>query len=271
MSLKLSLRQARSISKADIDISRVNVVGGVNSSGKSTVSKLLYAYLKSEIDDESIDYLMDSEDLSDLKDSDIDFTTDFVPEDVFYIDNLSVLDLKDLDILRVDHIVHIKEALEDDGDAESSEILSKINAIIGCDCLEAQDPSAGIKEIGIIQILLQNGRLKENSFLIIDEPEASLHPQWEIRLAEILVMLAKVSNIHIYLNSHSAMFIEAISLYAQYYGLLNDTRFYLTRKVTDGKYDFDRINPKNMGEVYENLTEPYDELDRLKAKIIFKG
>ena len=262
----LELHDIRSINNADMDISKINVVGGVNGSGKSTLSKLLYCQLKSETEDESLDYLMDSEDLSDLKDEDIKFESDFAPSEIFYIDNISVLDLKDLDILRVDHIIHIKEALEEDAKANSSEMLSRVQRIIKTDELN----SSGIKEIGIIQLLLQNHRLKENSFLIIDEPESSLHPEWEIKYAEILVLLAKELNIHIYLNSHSAMFIEAISLYSQYYDLLKETNFYLTEKQDNGKYNFKRINPKNMGEVYENLTRPYDELDKLKAKILFK-
>ena len=261
----LKLKDVRSINLADINIAKINVVGGVNGSGKSTISKLLYCYLKSEKDDESFDFLMDSEDLQDIKDSKITFESDFIPSDIFYIDNLSILDLKDLEIFRVDHIIHIKEALEDKG-SNSSEILYKIREIIKTDSLY----SAGIKEIGIIQILLQNNKLKENSFLIIDEPESSLHPEWEIKYAEILVLLAKELNIHIYLNSHSPMFIEAISLYSQYYDLLRDTNFYLTQKQSNGKYNFKKISPKNMGEVYENLTRPYDELDKLKAKILFK-
>ena len=261
----LEMHDIRSINNADMDISKINVVGGVNGSGKSTLSKLLYCHLKSESEDESLDYLMDSECLSDLKDVDIKFESDFTPSEIFYIDNISVLDLKDLDILRVDHIIHIKEALEEDTKVNSSEMLSRVQRIIKTDELN----SSGIKEIGIIQILLQNNRLKENSFLIIDEPEANLHPEWEIKFAEILVLLAKDMDIHIYLNSHSPMFIEAISLYSQYYGLLDETRFYLTQKADD-KYDFIKIDPKSMGMVYENLTKPYDELDRLKAKILFK-
>lgn len=264
--LYLKINKTRSINKADLTISKINVVGGVNGSGKSTVSKLLYCHLKSEIDDESLEYLMDSEDLSDLKGTEIIFKMEFVPSEVFYIDNLSILDIKDLDILRVDHIIHIKEALEEDAKVNSSEMLSRIQEIIKADELN----SSGVKEIGIIQLLLQNGKLKEDSFLIIDEPESSLHPEWEIKYAEILVLLAKELHIHIYLNSHSAMFIEAISLYSQYYGMLNETNFYLTEMQANGKYDFKRINPKNMGEVYENLTRPYDELDKLKAKILFK-
>ena len=45
----------------------------------------------------------------DINDSNISFQCDFTPSEIFYIDNISVLDLKDLEILRIDHIIHIKE------------------------------------------------------------------------------------------------------------------------------------------------------------------
>lgn len=268
--MNLKLNNIGPINQADIDISKINVVGGVNSSGKSLVSKILYSYLKSQKDDESLDFLMGSEGISNLKNSDISFENVFKPAEIFYIESISMLDLKDLDILRIDHINSIKEALESDennANPKIDEILSKIQNIIKNDSSTVD--SAGIKEISIIQTLLQNNKLKENSFLIIDEPEANLHPSWQIKYAEILVLLAKDLNIHIYLNSHSPMFIEAISLYAQYYDLLDETNFYLTQDIDD-KYDFRKINPKSLGLVYENLTKPYDELDRLKAKILFK-
>lgn len=264
--MKIKLNDVGSINNADINISKINVVGGVNSSGKSIVSKLLYCYLKSQKDDESLDFLMDSEGLSNLKDSDISFEADLNPSEVFYIDNISILDLKDLDILRVDHIIHIKEALENEN---TSTKTTEIQKILKNDCTNLS--AAGIKQIGIIEILLQNNSLKKNSFLIIDEPESNLHPQWQIKFAQILTLLVKQLNIYIYLNSHSPMFIEAISLYSQYYDLLDETSFYLTQKQVNNKYNFKKINPKNMGEVYENLTKPYDELDKIKAEILFKG
>ncbi|WP_067042007.1 AAA family ATPase [Methanobrevibacter sp. YE315] len=267
--MKLKINDVGPISNADIDISKINVIGGVNSSGKSTISKLLYCYFKSQNDDESFEYLMDSEGLSEINDNNVTFEGNLSPQEVFYIDNISILDLKDLDILRVDHIIHIKEALEEPDETIESENIAKIQNIINDDCLKTT--SSGIKEIGIIVLLLKNNRLKENSFLIIDEPEASLHPEWQIKFAEILVLLVRDLNIHIYLNSNSSMFIEAISLYAHYYDLLNETNFYLTHKTANGKFSFKKIYPKNMGEVYENLTKAYDELDKIKAKILFKG
>ena len=130
--------------------------------------------------------------------------------------------------------------------------------------------SSGIQQISIIEILLSNYKLLPGSFLIIDEPEVNLHPEWQIKFAHILVLLAKELDINLYLNSHSPMFIEAISLYSKYYDLIDDTNFYLTVKSKNEKYDFKKIRPDDMGAVYENLTSPFDELDKLKAEISFK-
>ena len=42
----LTIRNLGVIDEADIDITKINVVGGVNSSGKSTISKILYCFMK---------------------------------------------------------------------------------------------------------------------------------------------------------------------------------------------------------------------------------
>ena len=45
--MNLEIKDIGVVNTANINISKINVVGGVNSSGKTTVSKLLYCYLKS--------------------------------------------------------------------------------------------------------------------------------------------------------------------------------------------------------------------------------
>ena len=50
---------------------------------------------------------------------------------------------------------------------------------------DMQSTASGIKQIGVIQLLLSNCKLKEDSFLIIDELEVNLHPEWQFKLAEI--------------------------------------------------------------------------------------
>ena len=87
--MNISITNVGPINNANVDINKINVVGGVNSSGKSIISKILYCYLKSIIDDESIDFLMDSEGISNIKDAYIIIEDDFNPSEIFYIDSIS--------------------------------------------------------------------------------------------------------------------------------------------------------------------------------------
>lgn len=136
--------------------------------------------------------------------------------------------------------------------------------------IEPVNTSSGIKQIGMLQLLLKNNHLIPGSFLIIDEPEVNLHPEWQFKFAEILVSLAKELGITIYLNSHSPMFIEAIEVLTQYYDLENETNFYLTEKQENGKYDFIKIDYDNLFEIYDNLAKPFDIIEVYRLKNEYK-
>lgn len=60
--------------------------------------------------------------------------------------------------------------------------------------LPMQALSSGVKQLGILQVLLNN-ELTRNTFLILDSPEANLHPDFQVKLAEILVSASKELNI----------------------------------------------------------------------------
>ena len=125
--------------------------------------------------------------------------------------------------------------------------------------------SSGIQQITILQILLANYRLQPRSFLIIDEPEVNLHPKWQFKFAEILVLLAKELDITIYLNSHSPLFIEAIDAFTEFYDMEDEINYYLTEECGD-KYDFVKINSNELYKIYSNLGDIYDEIHRLKIR-----
>ena len=133
-----------------------------------------------------------------------------------------------------------------------------------------KNTASGIKQIGVVQRLISNHKLTPGSFLIIDEPEVNLHPEWQVKFAEILVLISLELDVTIYINTHSPMFIESLSLFSEFYGLLEETNVYLTEDDENSKFTFKKINPKDMGAVYENLSRPYDDLDDLKSKILFK-
>jgi len=129
--------------------------------------------------------------------------------------------------------------------------------------------STGLKSIGILQLLLENRKLKENSYLIMDEPEVHLHPEWQVKLAEILVLLVKDLNVNLFINSHSPQFIEAIEVYSIKYGLRDETNFYLTKKDENNeKYNVEKIEYDHLYELYNNLGDPYDVIDEVRGENI---
>lgn len=129
-----------------------------------------------------------------------------------------------------------------------------------------KNTASGLKQFGIIQILLQSRKLTPNTYLIMDEPEVNLHPEWQIKFANILVLLAKSLDIHIYINSHSPLFINAIEAYTEYYDMEDDTNYYLTRPTDLGKNIFEKIDADDLYEIYDELGQPYHELNILNLK-----
>lgn len=130
----------------------------------------------------------------------------------------------------------------------------------------SKDVAGGIKSLGILQMLLENRQLPEDSYLIMDEPEVHLHPAWQVKLAEILVLLSKELDVTVYVNSHSPQFVEAIEVYSRYYGIGKDTNFYLTAESENGKFDFRKVERKNLNKIYDCLGSPYDILDKIIGK-----
>ena len=131
-----------------------------------------------------------------------------------------------------------------------------------------ENTASGLKQLGILQILLEKNELTEDSFLIMDEPEINLHPEFQVKLAEILVLASKELNITTYINTHSPFLAEAIEVYSKYYGLYNDTNFYLTEESEiSGKYNYNLIDDLDIMKVYMNLGNPFDILNGVRFKL----
>ena len=71
----------------------------------------------------------------------------------------------------------------------------------------------------ILYQLIENGPLKENSYILIDEPETNLHSEWHLKFAEILILLNIRMNIRILLSSHSPYFMRALEVKMADYGI----------------------------------------------------
>ena len=62
---------------------------------------------------------------------------------------------------------------------------------------------------------------------------------------------------------------EALSLYSEYYGIINDANFYLTEKDEEkkGKYNMNKIEHDEINKIYDNLGRPYDILDEVRIDL----
>ena len=308
---KFKINNVGSINHADMDIGRINVIGGKNCTGKSTTSNLLYCFLRaiSSENDSTIKELLKSEfditgpqdynDNAGIYSSDFSCTFDFKNFEfskkgdlditkVFYFDSFSLFDNKSGGTYFLEHVKSLEAALEitEDNNNADLEVEKLIKEILGGEIKKEngelffvrengikthmKNTSSGVKQVAIIQTLLNNNELEPNSFLIMDEPEVNLHPEWQIKFAKILVLLVKELDLSIYIASHSPFFIEAIELYSQYYDLIDDSYFYLTQKAEGYQYDIMPVDSNNLEAIYRNLGQPYDILDKIKMDLMFK-
>jgi len=82
------------------------------------------------------------------------------------------------------------------------------------DRFEMPQVAEGIKKIGIFTRLIQNGSLRRNSILFIDEPETNLHPRAARALVDMLHELS-LAGVQIYAATHSYFMLKQFEILAR--------------------------------------------------------
>lgn len=121
--------------------------------------------------------------------------------------------------------------------------------------LELSNLSTGIKSFAVILKLLENNDIKDHSLIILDEPEVHLHPKWQLKFAEILIMLQKEFDLNILLTTHSPYFINALEVYSKEHNIGERMKYYLAYSKKNLGY-FDDVTT-NTDRIYELLAEPF--------------
>lgn len=128
--------------------------------------------------------------------------------------------------------------------------------------LNVENLSTGLKSFVVVKMLLEKGILKEKDVLILDEPEIHLHPDWQLKYAEIIVLLQKKFDLTILVTTHSRDFLEAIELYSKKYDMETKCHYYLSR-LEDEAVTFEEVTG-GLEKIYRQMVTASMLLDQLR-------
>lgn len=129
--------------------------------------------------------------------------------------------------------------------------------------LKISNLATGSKMFSILKILLTKGEINDTTMLILDEPEAHLHPSWQNKFAEIIVLLVKELYTNILLTTHSSNFMLAIDAYMRKHDISKKTNFYQTNYLNDGFVEYQCVND-DMGKIYADFMQYLSEVKVLR-------
>lgn len=166
-------------------------------------------------------------------------------------------------------------------DENYSKIEDKINSVMqdeivikdgkfvcSSDSLDLANLAMGSKLFAILKMLIKNGSIDNNTVLILDEPEAHLHPERQNILAEIIAILVKEIGLRIIITSHSPNFVLAIQTYSEKYGLGDKTNYYTTNKIDGYQIKYNRVND-NLSVIYSDFAKYFSEIKALYDSLIY--
>ena len=134
--------------------------------------------------------------------------------------------------------------------------------------LKLSNLATGSKMFSILKILLERGMLDSKTLLILDEPECHLHPEWQNKFAELVVLLINEIGCHVLLTTHSQNFMLAIDAMTRKYKIRNISNFYQAKKNGD-RVTFENVND-NLKSIYADFLKSFSvmkmEYDSLLAE-----
>lgn len=116
----------------------------------------------------------------------------------------------------------------------------------------------GIINLGILALLIERKILDKGTFLFIDEPEAHLHPAWQVIMAESLFELSR-QGVNVVIATHSADILKWLEVHVKRNP--NDESLVALNKfsvngVETGEQDFNY----KIAAIKQELTKPFADL-----------
>lgn len=122
--------------------------------------------------------------------------------------------------------------------------------------LGMQNVSAGTKVLAVIKKLITNGYIEENGVIVLDEPEVHLHPEWQMALAEMIVIMQCELGVNVLITTHSADFVAFIQYYSQKMNIEQKCKYY--KAIAKENYTSSLIDStETIQDIFYDLGEPF--------------
>ena len=92
-------------------------------------------------------------------------------------------------------------------------------------------------------------------------------PEWQLKYAELIVLLQKALDLTVLLTSHSPDFIQALHLYARRYDSVNKLNAYISRVEPAGTVTFDEVASDDWDRVFDKFMSPIERLSALREEV----
>lgn len=125
--------------------------------------------------------------------------------------------------------------------------------------------ATGSKMFSIIKMLFEKGEIDDTTMLILDEPEAHLHPAWQNAFAEIIVLMVKELGVNVLLTTHGSNFMLAIDAYMRKHNIAEKSNFYQTEASEGGFVHYRCVND-DMERIYQDFLEYLSEVKALRDR-----
>ena len=115
----------------------------------------------------------------------------------------------------------------------------------------------GIANLGILALLIERKVLDKDTLLFIDEPEAHLHPAWQVVMAEALFELAR-QGVNVVIATHSIDILKWLEVHVKKHP--KDERLVALNQFPVNNSESDEDFETKIENIKEELTKPFSDL-----------
>ena len=116
--------------------------------------------------------------------------------------------------------------------------------------------AAGVANIGVLAMLIERKVIDHGTMLFIDEPEAHLHPAWQVVVAEALFQLAR-EGVRVVLATHSLDILKWLEVHLKENP--NEEKHVALNRFPDPVFDDEDVATK-LASIKDDLTKPFVDL-----------